>query len=295
MALAVPNFCEGRDSVAIEAVTAAFAAADLLDRHSDEVHDRTVLSLLAPGERIVEALAAGAAACVERIDLGAYDGAHPCIGALDVCPLVWLSEAERDQARELALETAAKIAELGVPVFFYGELAAEPARLERAFFRRGGVRALAGRMRSEELSPDLGPAEPHPTAGATLVTARPPLVAFNVELDTADMAVAAAVAAELRESGGGFAGVRAIAIALSDRVQISTNIHDPVSVSLAAVIERVRELAGARGARPVAGEVVGLVPEAALRELPEEVPLRGFDPERQVLERRIELARGRIY
>ena len=142
-------------------------------------------------------------------------------------------------------------------------------------------------MRSGELVPDFGPAAPHPTAGATLVTARPPLAAFNVELDTDDLAVAAAIAADLRESGGGPAGVRAIAIDLGGRAQVSTNVHDPISVPLGAVIERVRELAAAHGAAPVAAEVVGLVPRAALRELPADVPLVDFDPATRTLEERI--------
>ncbi len=287
MALAVPNFSEGRDEAAIAAIAGAFAGAELLDRHTDAVHNRTVLTLAAPGEGLVAALAAGAQACVERIDMRAQSGAHPCVGALDVCPLVWIAEAERDPARELALATADAIAALGVPVFLYGELAAEPERRERAYFRRGGLDALTERMRAGELAPDVGPPAPHPSAGATLVTARPPLAAFNVELDTGDVEIARAVAAQLRESGGGLAGVRAVGIDLAGRAQVSTNVGDPTAVPLATVIERVRELAAEHGARPVAGEVVGLVPEAAIRGLPEDVPLRGFDPERHLLERRL--------
>jgi glutamate formiminotransferase len=287
MALAVPNFSEGRDDAAIAAIAAAFAPAVLLDRHTDAVHNRTVLTLNAGPRELVGALVAGAGACVERIDIGAQRGEHPRIGALDVCPVVWVGAEARPLARELALETALAIGDLGVPVFLYGELASDPPRAERAFFRRGGSAALAERMRSGELRADFGPAEPHPTAGATLVTARPPLAAFNVELDTADTAVAVAVAAELRESGGGLGGVRAIGVDLGDRAQVSTNVHDPVAVPLAAVIERVRLLAAEHGARPVAAEVVGLVPAASLRDLPADVPLRGFDPDRHVLEQRL--------
>jgi glutamate formiminotransferase len=142
-------------------------------------------------------------------------------------------------------------------------------------------------MRSGELAPDFGPAEPHPSAGATLVTARPPLAAFNLELDTADVEIARAIAARLRESGGGIAGVRAVGIDLGGRAQVSTNIHDPAAVPLATVIEAVRGLAAEHAARPIAAEVVGLVPEAALRDLPDDLPLPGFDPELHVLERRL--------
>jgi glutamate formiminotransferase len=217
----------------------------------------------------------------------AHEGEHPCIGALDVCPVVWLRADGRELAQHLAVEVALGVADLGVPVFLYGDLATTDERRERAFFRHGGIPALAERMQSGELRADFGPQLPHPTAGATLVTARPPLAAFNVELDTGDVEIARSVAAELRERDGGIAGVRAIGIDLGGRSQVSTNIHDPVAVPLGAVIERVRELAAPHGARPVAGEVVGLVPAAALRELPEDVPLRGFDPARHVIENRL--------
>jgi glutamate formiminotransferase / 5-formyltetrahydrofolate cyclo-ligase len=142
-------------------------------------------------------------------------------------------------------------------------------------------------MSAGELRPDFGPPAPHPTAGATLVTARPPLAAFNVVLDTGDVEVARAVAAGLRESGGGLGGVRAVGIDLDGRAQVSTNVHDPDAVPLSAVIERVRGLAAEHGAHPVEGEVVGLVAEAAIRDLPDDVPLVGFDPDLQVIERRL--------
>ena len=287
MALAVPNFSEGRDEATIAAIESAFAPARVLDRHTDAVHNRTVLSLSAGPRELVGALLGGARECVQRIDISVQRGEHPRIGALDVCPVVWLGEGARPLARELALEAALALGDLGVPVFLYGELASDPRRAERAFFRRGGSAALAERMRSGELRADFGPAEPHPTAGATLVTARPPLAAFNVELDTADTAVAVAVAAGLRESGGGLGGVRAIGVDLGDRAQVSTNVHDPIAVPLGAVIERVRLLAAEQGARPVAAEVVGLVPAGSLRGLPADVPLRGFDPARHVLENRL--------
>ena len=287
MAVAVPNISEGRNSEAIAAIAGAFAPAALLDRHTDGVHNRTVLTLAGAEDELVVALAGGARACVERIDMRRHQGAHPCVGALDVCPLVYPSDDDRDVARGLALETADAIAALGVPVFLYGELATEPERRERAFFRRGGLEELTARMASGELRPDRGPAEPHPSAGATLVTARRPLAAFNVELDTGDAEIARAVAARLRESGGGLVGVRAVGVDLDGVAQVSTNVHDPIAVPLATVIERVRDLAAEAGARPVAGEVVGLVPEASIGGLPEDVPLRGFDPDRHVLERRL--------
>lgn len=293
MAISVPNFSEGRDPEAIEAISAAFATgAELIDRHSDPAHNRTVLNLVAGPEALRAALIAGARACIERIDMTEHDGEHPCIGALDVCPLVWLRQDSQDMAQHVAIEVALAIADLGVPVFLYGDLATTEERRERGFVRQGGLAVLTERMESGELRPDFGPPAPHPTAGATLVTARRPLAAFNVELDTGDVEVARAIASQLRESGGGLGGVRAIGIDLGDRAQVSTNIHDPVAVPLGAVIEEVRALAAPYGARPVAGEVVGLVPAAALRELPEDVPLRDFDPARHVIENRLTAGGG---
>jgi glutamate formiminotransferase len=143
-------------------------------------------------------------------------------------------------------------------------------------------------MESGELRPDFGPDLPHRRAGATLLTARPPLAAFNVELDSGDIELARAVAAGLRESGGGLPGVRAIGLALSSgRAQISTNVHDPLTVPLGAVVERVRGLAAPLGARPLEAELVGLIPAAAMAGYPEDVPMRGFDPERHLIERRL--------
>ncbi len=289
MLLAVPNFSEGRDLARIGAISEAFAAgAALLDAHSDPVHNRTVLSLASP-DSLTEALLGGASSCVETIDMRAHQGAHPCIGALDVCPVVWTREEDRDAATAQALSAARAIAaELQVPVFLYGALASGPERSERAFFRGGGLAELGRRLESGELRPDFGPGEPHPTAGATLVTARPPLAAFNVELENADVATARRIAAGVRESGGGLPGVRAIGIGLGDRrAQVSTNVHDPVAIPLAEVIGRVRSLAAEHGARVTAAEVVGLVPAGALEGLPGDPPLVGFDPAKQVIERRV--------
>ncbi|MEK6328060.1 MAG: glutamate formiminotransferase [Actinomycetota bacterium] len=290
MLLAVPNFSEGRDGGRIEAISTAFATgAALLDTHSDPVHNRTVLTLSGPSDSLEDALANGARACAEAIDMRQHDGAHPAVGALDVCPVVWLRTQDRDAARAEALAAARGIAaQAHVPVFLYGELANHPSRRERAFFRAGGLVELRRRLDAGELRPDFGPAEPHPSAGATLVTARPPLAAFNVELEGATIEVVREIVDRLRESGGGLPGVRALGIDLGrGRTQVSTNVHDPIAVPLAVVIERVGALAAARGAGLVAAEIVGLVPEASLDGLPEDPPLSGFDPARQVIERRV--------
>ena len=292
--LAVPNVSEGRDPATLARLQSAFGrGATLLDRHSDGDHDRTVFTLAGRTGPLLEALVAGAEEALEAIDMSHYAGAHPAVGAVDVCPVVWLDAADRDAARTEAVATAAQIGGLGIPVFLYGELAREPGRAERAYFRNGGLAELWLRMESGELRADFGPELPHRRAGATLVTARPPLAAFNVELDSGDVEVARAVAAGLRETGGGLGGVRAIGLLLSSgRTQVSTNVHDPLAVPLAAVVERVRELAAPLGARPLEAELVGLIPAAALGGYPEDVPLRGFDPERHVIERRLTVLEG---
>jgi glutamate formiminotransferase len=287
--LAVPNVSEGREPARIEALEGAFSAGvQLLDRHSDRDHNRTVFTLAGEPQALAAALARGAAEAVRAIDMGAHEGAHPTIGALDVCPLVWLDPETRDAARAAALEVAGEIGGLGVPVFLYGDLATAPERAERAYFRNGGPTELWLRMESGELRPDFGPGAPHRTAGATLVTARLPLGAFNVELDSGDLELARAVAAGLRESGGGLRGVRAIGLRLSSgRTQVSTNVHDPAGTPLGTVVERVRELAEPLGSRPVEAELVGLIPAAALAGYPDDVPIRDFDPELRTIERRL--------
>ncbi|MGH2982583.1 MAG: glutamate formimidoyltransferase [Solirubrobacterales bacterium] len=288
--LAVPNLSEGRELETVHRlVDTLLDPAALLDFHFDEVHNRAAVTIAGTPEALRTSLEAGARAAVAEIDMTTHEGAHPCIGALDVCPIVFLLDENRVTARHEAAEVGRWIGdELDVPVFLYGDLAATEERRERAHFREGGLERLGDRMESGELVPDFGPTRPHPTAGATLVTARPPLAAFNIELDRADAAVAQRVAAALRESGGGPAGVRAIGRPLEGgRSQVSTNVHDPIAVPLRIVVERVAELAAEQGARPVESELVGLVPAAAMQGFPSGLPIRGFDPERHVIERAI--------
>jgi glutamate formiminotransferase len=290
--LAVPNVSEGSDEERLDRLARAFGrGVMLLDRHSDTDHGRSVFTLAGSAGALTGALLAGAEEAAETIDMRGYNGAHPAIGALDVCPIVWFQAGDRDAARTQAVAVAEQIGGLGVPAFLYGELARDPGRTERAYFRNGGLAELWLRMESGELRPDFGPKLPHHTAGATLVTARPPLAAFNVELDSRDVEVARAVAAGLREAGGGPPGVRAIGLLLAGgRVQVSTNVHDPMAVPLGEVVERLRALAVPLGARPVEAEVVGLIPRAALDGYPAEVPIRGFDPAHQTIEARLDEA-----
>jgi glutamate formiminotransferase len=284
--VAVPNFSEGRNVRVIGALEATLGAhARILNRHYDAQHNRCVFTMAAEPVTLVEALLAGAAHAVDLIDLRGHQGMHPHIGALDVCPVVWQIDDRHEAALAGARQAAEGIAALGIPVFLYGELASSPERHERAYFRQGGPAELARRMGSGELVPDLGPNEPHPSAGATLVTAREPLVAFNVELDTSNPEVAREIAAELREAGGGMPGVRALGMPREgERTQVSMNIHDPYAVPLARVVEEIARLAAGHGVRCIEAELVGLVPEAAVEGYPDEPPIRNFDPKRDVIE-----------
>jgi glutamate formiminotransferase len=208
---------------------------------------------------------------------------------MDVCPVVYPDPGLREEAEEKALTLAERLGgELELPVFLYGELAMTDERRERAFFRRGGPAELAHRMASGELVPDFGPVRAHPKGGATMVTARPPLVAFNLELDTTNPEVARRVAEGLREAGGGLPGVRAIGLPRADGgAQVSINVHNAEAVPLADVVKRVEELASEHDACPIEAELVGLVPKAALAGYPEHVPIAGFDPAKHVIERRL--------
>ena len=281
--IAVPNASEGRDRGTIDAIGAAFATrARVLDVHSDPDHGRSVFTLAAPQGELHEALLAGAREAVERVDLRAHEGSHPHVGALDVAPVVYLDDARRGAACAEALTAGALIGdELELPVFLYGELATRPEHRHRAELRRGGPGSLRTRIESGQAVPDFGPRRLHPTAGALLVTARPPLIAFNVDLVTDDLERARHIAAGLRETCGGLPGVRAIGLYLPDRgrAQVSLNVEDHRAAPLATIVEHVREQAEIAEA-----ELVGLAPAAAFDGFPADVPLRGFDPRRHLIE-----------
>lgn len=287
--LAVPNLSEGRDFAALDRLQESLGnEVILLDRHTDVDHHRAVFTIAGSSNEVEAALKGLAGAATREIDMDTWQGIHPAIGAMDVCPVVWTREADRDLAKKTALRVAQAIAALEVPVFLYGDLAASDDRRERSFFRDGGLDALWQRMISGELEADFGPTRPHPAAGAWMVTARPPLAAFNIELDTNDVAVAKEIADGVRESGGGLPGVRAIGLMLSTgRAQVSMNIHDPVNLPLARVVEEVRVRAAALGTFLVEAELVGLIPEAAIEGYPADVPIRDFDPVFHVIERRV--------
>ena len=254
--LAVPNVSEGRDASSIRAIGVAFDAR-LLDVHSDPDHNRSVFTLAGEPGALAGAVVAGAREAISRIDLGRHEGEHPRVGAVDVAPIVYLNQDDRGAACAEALVLADLLAsQLAIPVYLYGVLAGGRTRAE---LRRDLKRH----------APDFGPAAPHPTAGAALVAARPPLVAFNVEVGSVEHA--REIAARIREGGPeGLAGVRAIGVWLESRkvAQVSTNVEQPLP--LAKIVEAV-----ARHADVLETELVGLAPEAALEEFPEDMILRG--------------------
>lgn len=292
MLLAVPNVSEGSDKSVVDRLAGSFAAygAKLLDVHSDADHNRSVFTLAGEEDKLIEGVVSGAEAAVSEIDMNTHSGLHPCIGALDVVPIVYLGESDRHDAEQVALRLADRIAnELLVPVFLYGDVATSEARRQRSFFRNGGYAELERRMTEEGLTPDAGPNRSHKTAGATLVTARPPLVAFNLELGDGGIDEAMAIAESLRESNGGLTSVRAIGLYLPTlgRAQVSINLERTDLVLLREVVEAAEQEASSLGASIDCAEIVGLVPEVSLEGFPAELRIRGFDADRQILERRI--------
>jgi glutamate formiminotransferase len=323
--LAVPNISEGRDERTIAAIGAAFVGADevaharvvlggdaagaatvagevvaasalegvrLLDVHRDGDHHRSVFTLAGSPGDLAQALVRGARVAVERIDVIGGDGhagrEHPYVGALDVAPFVYLDARSRGPACAQALVVADRLGEeLGIPVFLYGELSGGRTRAE---LRRGGPVRLGERIEVGELRPDFGPARLHPSAGATLVAAREPLVAFNLRLAApATVKDAHGIAALIREGGAeGLPGVRAIGVTLEGGVaQVSTNVERPLEVPLVRVIDAVAAHAHVAGA-----ELVGLAPRAAMEGFPGDMPLPGFDPARHTIENALGFASG---
>jgi glutamate formiminotransferase len=284
----VPNFSEGRDRATIDAIGAAIdGRARLLDVHADADHHRSVFTLVGAEDELVAALLAAVAVARERIDLRTHEGAHPRIGAADVVPVVPIVPQDLERARACALVVARRIGdELALPVFHYGELA--PGR-GPAFFRRGGPEELQRRIDSGELAPDAGPAQLDERAGGVIVGARRPLIAFNVNLRGADVGIARDVAAAVRESGGGFPGVRALGLELprAGIVQVSMNVEDWEAAALHDIVARVEAEARARGADVAGSELVGLMPAgAAAAAAGAHLGIAGFDASR-VLELRL--------
>ena len=280
----VPNFSEGRDRATIDAIGEALAAhARLLDVHADADHNRSVFTLVGSEDELGDALVAAVGVAVERIDLREHDGAHPCIGAADVVPIVPLRPEDMERARRAAAGIGTRIGALGLPVFLYA-----PPDRGPAFYRRGGRAAIRARLEAGDLVPDFGPSALHETAGGVIVGARAPLIAFNVNL-RGSLSVAREVAAVVRERGGGFPGVRALGLDLprAGLVQVSMNVEDWEAAALHDIVDRIAAEAEGRGAEVVGSELVGLMPAGAVAVAAGAVlRIQGFDASR-VLELRL--------
>jgi glutamate formiminotransferase / 5-formyltetrahydrofolate cyclo-ligase len=284
--LAYPNVSEGRDRQAIDQIAAAFGD-HLLDVHSDPDHNRSAYTLAGEPGELAQAVAVGAAKALHLLSLDGHDGVHPRVGVVDVAAIVYLSDDDRGAACAEALVLADLLADtLELPVFMYGILGAGRTRAQ---LRKGGPAELGRRIEAGELEPDFGPPRMQPGGGATLIAARPPLVAFNVELEApATSGDARSIAALIRDGGDeGLTGLRAIGLWLESQqiAQVSTNVEDHRATPLSTVVAAI-----ARHARPAAAELVGLAPQAAFDGFPPDLPLRGYQTIEDALARRANTA-----
>lgn len=266
----VPNVSEGRDRRVIDRLAARLRATPgvrLLDIHCDGVHHRSVFTMVGEAPALTEAVLHLCGEALQSIDLRRHAGAHPRIGAVDVVPFVPIGRATMAEAVAAAKHTAQRVADrFGVPVFLYEEAASAPHRRPLEQVRRGRFEGLADRLRLPGWEPDFGPRAPHPTFGAVAIGARRILVAYNVNLATDRLEVAAAVAAAVRTSSGGLPFVKAMALRLPDRglVQVSMNLTNVEATPIGVAFDAVAREAARYGVEVAESEVVGLVPAAAL-------------------------------
>ena len=264
----VPNFSEGRDAAAVTAIADAITSVNgvaLLGRESDEDHNRSVITFAGEPDAVAEAAFRGIAEAVRRIDMRKHGGVHPRIGAADVVPFVPIEGITLAQAAAVAEWTAERVwNELRVPVYLYEAAARSPERVRLENIRRGGLEYL--RAHIEERRPDVGDAVLHPTAGAAVMGARGILIAFNINLETADVEAARKIAARIRQSSGGLATVKALGLPLNSRgfAQVSINLTDYETTGLFEVFRAVEREAAALGVSIAGSELVGLMPRAAL-------------------------------
>lgn len=263
----VPNFSEGRRPEVVAAIVSAIASvpgARVLDQEMDANHNRCVITFVGDGRAVAEGAMAGARKAIELIDMNEHHGEHPRIGALDVLPFVPVSGITMEGCVEIARAVGRRLAEeLDVPVYLYEAAATRPDRKDLPNIRRGEYEGLKEAIGADsDRRPDFGPPRMHPTAGATVVGARPLLIAWNVDLATKDVRVAKRIAKAIRESDGGLPAVRAKGFELADRglVQVSMNMIDYHKTSLTRVFEEIRALAAKEGVEIAESEIVGLVP-----------------------------------
>ena len=287
----VPNISEGRDKDVIEAVlneVRGTAGVALLDHSSDESHNRTVITFLGEPEAVVEAAVKLAKKAVELIDLTHHQGEHPRMGAVDVIPLIPIRGIAKSETVELSKKLAARVwQEAGVPVFLYEESASAPHRENLAAIRKGQFEGMAQKVREPDWEPDFGGRHVHPTAGVAAVGCRMPLVAFNINLSTGDVAIAGKIAKIIRRSSGGFDCVKAMGVMLEERniAQVSINMTDFHRTPLYRVLEVVKAEAARWGVHVVGTEIVGLTPLRALVGSAEYyLQLENFNADKQILE-----------
>jgi len=288
----VPNFSEGSDSRRVEAIVAAMRVdgVHLLDWAMDPAQNRSIVTIAGEAGAIVEAAVRGAGKAAELIDLTRQEGVHPRIGAADVIPFVPISGITLDRCVLLARQAGLEIwRRFGIPIYFYEAAASRPDRANLENVRQGQFEGLRDIARKEAARrPDVGGPGLHPTAGACAVGARRFLVAYTVYLDTADVAVARAIAREIRAASLGAKGVKALGLAAQGRAQLSLNIGDFLATPISEVYKAVSKLAARHKTAPLEGEVIGLIPEAACERESEWMrQLIGFDPEAKILEHRL--------
>jgi len=282
----VPNFSEGRDADSVRAIADSVRAVPgvkVLDLTSDPDHNRSVLTFVGDPAACRDGVLALFAAAVPRIDLTRHRGQHPRLGAVDVVPFIPIRGFDTAEAVALAKETAAAVAErFAVPVFLYEDAATSEERRNLSNIRKGEFEGLAEKMRRPEWKPDFGPGAPHPTAGATVVGARMPLIAYNINLGTPDVSIADRIAKSIRHIGGGFRYCKAMGVELKDRglAQVSINMTNYKKTPLFRVFECVKSEAARYGVDVVGSEIVGLTPAEALYEAAEfYLRIEKFTPE----------------
>jgi glutamate formiminotransferase len=286
----VPNFSEGVNARNIQAIVAAMRldGVRLLDCSMDADHNRSVVTIAGEPAKVVESAVQGVGKAVELIDMPRQQGSHPRIGAADVVPFVPISGIKLEQCVLLARQAGLEIwRRFGVPVFFYEAAASRPDRANLENIRQGQFEGLREAVRKDpSRRPDLGGADLHPTAGACAVGARKFLVSCNISLQSGDLALARAIARDLRAASG---GVKAMAMLAHGRAQLALSITDFETTPLSQVLGKVALLVDRYKTAIADAEVAGLIPEAACERDGEWMrPLRGFDPQTKILERRLE-------
>lgn len=288
----VPNYSEGRDLAIIEKIIDCFRGKEgirLLDYSSDKDHNRSVVTVAGTPEKVKEAVIQSVEVALRLIDLRDHKGEHPRMGACDVIPFIPIKNVTVEEAVALSREVGEAVGNLGIPVFLYEKSATSPKRENLAAVRKGQFEGLKEKMALPEWKSDFGPGVPHERFGAVAIGARMPLVAFNVNLGTSDVAVAEAIAKKVRHIGGGLRYVKGMGVLLKERnvAQVSMNLTDYTKTSVYRALEMVRFEAKRYGVTVIGTEVIGLVPVQALLDCAEYyMGIENFSPD-QILENKI--------